>query len=98
NLFAMKSTRMHARKGVTPGTRGRRGGPLLAAALFILYWAYSTLGPSASPRQGETPAGAAAAPFPAEHLSQLRPARVERVVDGDTIIVHLDGKRERVRY
>jgi micrococcal nuclease len=25
-------------------------------------------------------------------------ARVERVVDGDTIVVRLDGRRERVRY
>src|SRR3954467_4362391 len=29
---------------------------------------------------------------------QTRTARVERVVDGDTIIVDLDGVRERVRY
>ena len=27
-----------------------------------------------------------------------RPARVLRVVDGDTIVVRLDGRRERVRY
>jgi micrococcal nuclease len=29
---------------------------------------------------------------------ETRTARVERVVDGDTIIVDLDGVRERVRY
>ena len=59
---------------------------LLAAAVVVVL-----LAGGGALRIGDGSDATAAAP-------ETRTARVERVVDGDTIIVDLDGVRERVRY
>jgi micrococcal nuclease len=44
----------------------------------------------------ETPASPTATPVPS--ASAREAARVVRVIDGDTILVEIDGREERVRY
>lgn len=58
-----------------------------------------TASPSPTPRPSQTPTAAATpTPAPATTLPACDWARVDRVVDGDTIVVELDGRLEHVRY
>jgi micrococcal nuclease len=76
-----------------PTLRARSVLGLLAAAVAggaivwaVLAGAHNSPAPVSSPAGARTPAAVAGTP-----------AEIERVVDGDTVVVLLDGRRERVR-
>ncbi|HEU5326401.1 MAG TPA: thermonuclease family protein [Candidatus Limnocylindria bacterium] len=64
---------------------------IVVAAAAVGVWIALGSGTNAVPADGGT--GPMLASPPAGE-----PARIERVIDGDTVVVDLDGRRERVRY
>jgi micrococcal nuclease len=64
---------------------------------FLLLFALGGMATAYATRYLGALDGGAAAPEEVEAGDRLR-AEVERVVDGDTIVVRLDGRSERVRY
>lgn len=92
--------------GTRPPARARRSVPparilwlmigvLLLALLAALLGPRLLPGGHALPAPSPAPAGTASGPY--AHLEEGGPATLERVVDGDTIIVRLGSERVRVR-
>ena len=82
---------------VAPRRRGRRRPPrsLALVAVLIVVAIAVLVAPRLLGAEGGGGAGGAA--VPASVPEGAEPATVERVVDGDTVVVDLDGTRERLR-
>lgn len=96
-FFAMKGTRLSTRSN----KRNLKRTSLTSAVLLVIalvVFAASQCGIDLSgSNENSTNTSSTAATSTTSTTSTLQAATVERVVDGDTIIVEVDGQRERVR-
>jgi micrococcal nuclease len=77
---------------------GRPGRALLVAATLIALLAAGCRGSERPRSSAPSPTRTAASATPTPPARARETARVLRVIDGDTILVALDGREERVRY